>query len=79
MALLFRCTYVEGSSTLITRCGLMGWIVSRLALRESPDGTEKSLRLLATTAYQTSDQERVHNWSHGTLSATLDKLRKSTS
>lgn len=74
VALLFRCTYVEGSSTLITRCGLIGWIASRLTL-DADETTKNRLRLLASRVYQTSDQERIIRWSHGTLSDTIDSLR----
>ena len=72
--LLFRCTYVEGSSTLITRCGLMSWISSRLASHAINDMTGERLKSLASRAYETSDQERIDEWANGTLIATLDSL-----
>lgn len=53
--------------------------MSRLALGGSPDGTKESLRLLATRSYQISDQARVNEWSHETLSAAIENIRKSKS
>lgn len=75
MDLLFRSTYVDGSSILITRCGLISWITCRLALSRGQDEMEQSLRLLASTAYTTSNHERVDNWSHGTLSTAIANLQ----
>lgn len=73
--LLFRCTHVEGSSALITRCGLISWVVSRLALEGNSVLTRDRLRVLAMRVYETGDQERVNEWSSETLSNTLDSLR----
>ena len=73
--LLFRCTCVKGSSTLITRCGLMSWIFSRLASHAINDMTGERLKGLASRAYETSDQARVDDWTNGTLMSTLDSLR----
>lgn len=73
--LLFRCTYVNGSSTLITRCGLMSWISSRLASHAINDMTGERLETLALRAYETSDQDRVDDWTNGTLTGTLDSLQ----
>ncbi len=72
--LLFRCTYVRGSSTLITRCGLMSWIASRLASQHINDATGERLKSLAVRAYETSDEERVDDWANGTLKARLYSL-----
>ena len=72
--LLFRCTYVQGSSTLITRCGLMSWISCRLASHAIKDMTGERLRILALQAYETSDQKRVDNWGNGTITCTLNRL-----
>lgn len=73
--LLFRCTYVEGSSTLITRCGLISWIASCLAMHSDNDLTGERLRLLASRAYETSDQERIDDWAKGSIVCTLDSLQ----
>lgn len=73
--LLFRCTYVNGSSTLITRCGLMSWISSRIALHAISDLTGERLESLASRAIETSDQERVDIWTNGTLVSIIDSLQ----
>lgn len=73
--LLFRCTYVKGSSTLMTRCSLMSWVSSRLASHTIKDMPGERLKSLALRAYETSDQERVDDWAHGTLVSTLDSLQ----
>ena len=73
--LLFRCTYVKGSSTLVTRCGLMSWISSRLVSCATDDMIGVRLRSLASRIYETSDQGRVDDWANGTIKPTLENLR----
>ena len=75
--LLFRCTFVEGSTTLITRCAVISWIVSRLTQKESSESGKARLKALASRLYETCDQSYVNDWSNGTLSSTLDALRLS--
>ena len=72
--LLFRCTYVEGSSTLITRCGLMSWISSHLRSHATKDMMRERLRMLASSAYETSDDEWIDEWASGTIACTLKGL-----
>ena len=73
--LMFRCTYVQGSSALITRSGIIDWIASRRALR--PNGsTADRLRILASTFYERSDKQRVYAWSDGALVSTLDSMKE---
>ncbi len=75
MQLLFRCTYVGGSTTLITRCGLLSWIFSRIVQIKADVYGLDILRGLALRAYETSDQERVNEWSKGIFTAMLDSLQ----
>ena len=75
LEILFRCTYVKGSSTLITRCGLISWISSRLASHAINDMTGERLRMLASRAYETSDQERIDEWANKTIKCTLNSLQ----
>ena len=75
--LLFRCTFVEGSTTLITRCAVMSWIMSRLTRKGTDEWGKARLRALATELYETCDQVYVNDWSDGTLSPTLETLRLS--
>ena len=63
--LLFRCTYVEGSTTLLTRCGIHSWIA--LFLRKKDGMIRDKLLLLASRMVNTSDRGRVERWSDGGL------------
>ena len=70
--LLFRCTYVEGSTTLITRCGLMSWLAIRMAQDDCL--LRSKLKALSRRAYESSDQARVNEWSKDSLVSTLAQL-----
>lgn len=65
VSLLYRCTFVKGSSTLITRCGLLSWISTRLKAGKGTVRGNDVLKLLASRAYDTSDKEWVDDWSNG--------------
>lgn len=39
------------------------------------DLTGERLRLLASRAYETSDQERIDDWAKGSIMCTLDSLQ----
>jgi nucleolar pre-ribosomal-associated protein 1 len=71
--LLLRATHVGGSTTLITRCGLVAWIQMML---EGQDPRQRSLRILASRLYETCDQEKVGAWSSGTIGETIASLVK---
>ena len=58
--LLYRCTYVEGSTMLVTRCGVLAWIWEREAQDPS---LGPLLRCLATRILHSCDTERLRNWS----------------
>ena len=73
--LLFRCTYVDGSSTLITRCGLMSWISCRLASHATDDMTGERLGMLASRVYETSDDGRIDEWANGSIRCKLDSIQ----
>lgn len=77
LELLFRCTYIEGSTTLITRCAVVSWIVSRLTQKGTSEWGTARLRALAWRLYETCDRGYVNDWSNGTLSSALDALRLS--
>jgi nucleolar pre-ribosomal-associated protein 1 len=62
--LLLRATAVGGSTTLVTRCGLVSWIQMCLA---NQDPRQKLIKVLAQRVYETCDQERVSEWSNGTI------------
>ncbi|EUC42301.1 hypothetical protein COCMIDRAFT_8104 [Bipolaris oryzae ATCC 44560] len=71
--LLLRATHVGGSTTLITRCGLMAWIQMML---DGHDARQGALRILATRVFETCDQEKVAAWSSGGLGETVARLTK---
>ena len=63
--LLYRCTYVDGSTTLITRCALLSWIQSELAVGTQNEADRFLLRSVAKRAYETCDRSKVDEWSGG--------------
>ena len=69
--LLVRCTHVEGSTTLVTRCGLGSWIACRLP--NANNCVRKRLKQLAKKLMENSDKVRVEEWNEGTLN-TLEEL-----
>ncbi|KAI4635340.1 uncharacterized protein J4E87_000290 [Alternaria ethzedia] len=71
--LLLRATHVEGSTTLITRCGLIPWIQMML---DSHDPRHRALRTLAGRVYDTCDREKVAAWSSDSLGETIASLCK---
>ncbi|KAG8527482.1 uncharacterized protein KY384_007634 [Bacidia gigantensis] len=73
--LLFRCTYVNGSTTLITRYGLLSWIASCVE-QKSADSRERLLSL-AARMYDTADHDRLNDWSDDSHAATLRQLNLS--
>ncbi len=74
VALLYRCTYVGGGSTLITRCGLLSWIDFRVRARNALVSDVATLTNLALHVYEMSDKGRVDEWSGGSVKALLDNL-----
>jgi len=71
--LLLRATHVEGSTTLITRCGLIPWIQMML---DGHDPRHRALRTLAGRVYDTCDREKVAAWSSDSLGETIASLCK---
>jgi nucleolar pre-ribosomal-associated protein 1 len=71
--LLMRATHVDGSTTLITRCGLFAWIQMTL---DNQDPRHHALRTLASRVYETCDQERVNEWSSGMIGDAVALLVK---
>lgn len=71
--ILLRATHVGGSTTLVTRCGLVAWIQMML---DGHDARQSSLRVLAARVYETCDQEKVAAWSSDSLRQTIGGLAK---
>ncbi|KAL8832293.1 MAG: hypothetical protein Q9191_000347 [Dirinaria sp. TL-2023a] len=73
LQLLYRCTYVDGSTTLITRCGLLSWVQSELALNRNAARRFFLLSLIERTL-DTCDNERLNEWSRGNMVNLLANL-----
>lgn len=71
--LLLRATAVGGSTTLITRCGLIAWIQMCL---DAHDPRHRALRILATRVHETCDQAKVAEWSSNTVVEAVSSLVK---
>ncbi|KAH8728635.1 ribosome 60S biogenesis N-terminal-domain-containing protein [Phaeosphaeriaceae sp. PMI808] len=71
LRVLLRATHVEGSTTLITRCGVLPWIQMML---DNQDPRHRTLKTLALRVYETCDQARVDEWSSGTIGNTVALL-----
>ncbi|KAF2188316.1 hypothetical protein K469DRAFT_661021 [Zopfia rhizophila CBS 207.26] len=71
--LLFRAAAVGGSTTLITRCGLLSWIQMRL---ENNDHRHHLLRQLVSRLYDACDKEKVDEWSSGKAKETVALVEK---
>ncbi|EDU42287.1 conserved hypothetical protein [Pyrenophora tritici-repentis Pt-1C-BFP] len=69
--LLLRATHVGGSTTLITRCGLIPWIQMML---DGHDARHRALRTLAARVYETCDQEKVAAWGSDSIHNTVASL-----
>lgn len=63
--LLYRATQVGGSTTLITRAGIIHWIQSEIYVANSKEAAV--LAELAREIYDTCDQERINEWSMGRM------------
>ncbi|ORY02070.1 ribosome 60S biogenesis N-terminal-domain-containing protein, partial [Clohesyomyces aquaticus] len=74
LRLLFRAAAVGGSTTLITRCGIVSWIQMRLA---NADYRHEMLTSLAIRVYDTSDKEKVGEWSSGIIGGIIAQWAKS--
>ncbi|KAF2871434.1 ribosome 60S biogenesis N-terminal-domain-containing protein [Massariosphaeria phaeospora] len=71
--LLLRAAAVGGSTTLITRCGLVGWIKIRL---DNDDHRHRMLRQLAARLWGTCDQGKVNDWGCEAVGDTIAGLVK---
>ena len=69
--LFYRCSFVEGSSTLITRCGLLSWVQARLMC----EGPHQALcKILAQRVLETSDESRISEWSDGCIASIVAEI-----
>jgi nucleolar pre-ribosomal-associated protein 1 len=73
--LLLRAAAVGGSTTLITRCGLVSWIQAML---ENRDYRRKALRVLAARVWEQCDKEKVDEWSGGSVKGMVASITQGT-
>lgn len=69
--LLLRAAAVGGSTTLITRCGLVSWVKMML---DNNDYRHRELRLLAERVYDLCDHGKVDEWSSGTIKGIVHSI-----
>lgn len=67
--LIHRCSLVGGSTTLVTRFGVMSWIRSQQAVNGAYHVT---LQTLASQIEETCEVDRVQEWSDGALARAVD-------
>jgi nucleolar pre-ribosomal-associated protein 1 len=70
---VYRAAQVGGSTTLITRSGVISWIQIQAA--EAEEKEHAQLAALARALYEKCDRERVDAWSNGTLGRVIDDLQ----
>ncbi|MCJ1280704.1 hypothetical protein MMC26_000021 [Xylographa opegraphella] len=71
MHLFYRCSFVEGSSTLITRCGLISWVQARLM---HGDRHQAFCEILIQRIYETCDKNSMLVWSDGCIARAVDDI-----
>jgi nucleolar pre-ribosomal-associated protein 1 len=71
---VYRAAQVGGSTTLITRSGVISWIQIQVAEANAKEAAQ--LAALAQSLYETCDRERVDSWSNGTLGRVIDEIQE---
>lgn len=66
--LIYRCTFVEGSTALTTRSGFFDWLASQVA---HEGANNDRFEILTRRVYETCDQVRVDKWSSGSISSQM--------
>ncbi|KAL4979503.1 ribosome 60S biogenesis N-terminal-domain-containing protein [Aspergillus desertorum] len=70
--LVYRSTQVQGSTTLITRAGIISWIQSQLPAVTGRDAA--TLTAMAQLLYQSSDHDRTAKWSGGAVLRAVEQI-----
>ncbi|KAJ5489135.1 hypothetical protein N7539_004025 [Penicillium diatomitis] len=70
--IIYRAAQVGGSTTLITRAGVLSWIQIQVAEAEVKEAA--LLGALARTLHETCNRERVDTWSGGTVEHALEEI-----
>lgn len=70
---MYRAAQVGGSTTLITRSGVISWIQIQAA--EAGVKEHRQLAALAHALYEKCERDRVDAWSNGTLGRVIDDIQ----
>ncbi|KAK8235999.1 ribosome 60S biogenesis N-terminal-domain-containing protein [Phyllosticta capitalensis] len=73
LRLCMRAAAVDGSTTLITRSGIISWIRIHLA---DPKTDKKALRRLLERLWETCDRAKVAEWSGGGVEKEVERMLK---
>ena len=77
--ILTAATGIEGgSTTLITRAGVMDWIAIQLHKTRGGDADDVTLRRLAKRLYETCNREHVDAWSLGSMGRRVQTMVEQT-
>lgn len=68
---IFRATYVDGSTTLLTRSGILSWTQAQFALKDS---NTVVLGLLVERLFETCDHGRFGDWSGGSIADAAESI-----
>jgi nucleolar pre-ribosomal-associated protein 1 len=70
--LVYRAVQVQGSTTLITRAGIISWIQCQLPEVTGRDASV--LTVMAQSLYESSDRDRAETWSGGAVSRAVEHI-----
>jgi nucleolar pre-ribosomal-associated protein 1 len=74
LRIIYRATCIEGgSTTLITRFGIVSWLEAQCAVRDS-ETERQTYRALLRRIWETSDKERVSAWSNGGIQEAVKRV-----
>lgn len=74
LRIIYRATGIEGgSTTLVTRFGITGWLETQIAAQATESGTE-IYKALARRIWETADQKRAREWSKFGIEAALGRM-----
>lgn len=72
--IIFRATHVDGSTTLVTRSGILSWIQVQIMLK---DPNDVILKLLAERCLETCDLGRIDDWGGETIASNVQSSKTS--
>ena len=72
LQLVYRSTQVRGSTTLVTRAGILSWIQSQIPVVTAKD--TQTFTAIAQSLKDTSDGDRVSKWSGGAALRAVENI-----